>query len=313
MRAIGTAWHALGPWGRAFIRAAAALVVIHLFLLRTVQVRSTSMYATLLPGDVLLVQRWPVWTGLDRGDIIVFRDPLEDDRPMHRRRLLVKRAVGLPGDTLRIAQGMLRVNGTDLGPFPGETKRWLLRVDADTDLSRLLATVQLTPQETVIQGVHVELPLNDSLAALLEHADGVRTLAPLSLSLRPQRHLFPYHPGREWSSDRYGPLVVPARGGTAPLTVEDLPMIDRIITRYENHRLEVSRGKVELDGAPASTYLFKQDHLFVLGDARHNSADSRHWGFVPMDHVVGRVSRVFFSRTPGNPGLRWSRTLRPIQ
>ncbi|MBK7086331.1 MAG: signal peptidase I, partial [Flavobacteriales bacterium] len=98
------------------------LILVHTFVLRWVIVQSTSMFATLVPGDVVAVQRWPVWTGFQRGDVAVFRDPAQDDVRMGRRQLLVKRIVGLPGDTVRIRNGHLFVNGMVLGPWPGQTQ-----------------------------------------------------------------------------------------------------------------------------------------------------------------------------------------------
>jgi len=105
-------WKRIPEWGKAFLLAFTLLLLVHLFVLRWVTVRSTSMYATLLPGDLLGVERWAAWTGLHRGDIIVFHDPVQDDRPLYRRQLLVKRIAGLPGDEVQIRDGQLSINGS---------------------------------------------------------------------------------------------------------------------------------------------------------------------------------------------------------
>ena len=97
-------------WLKAFVLALVLLLFLHAFVVRWVIVESTSMFATLKPGDLVLVQRWPLWTGLDRGDVVVFRDPLKDDVSMVRRPLLVKRIAGMPGDRVEIRRGKLFVN-----------------------------------------------------------------------------------------------------------------------------------------------------------------------------------------------------------
>ena len=101
-------WMALNEWLRAFVVATVLLALVHGFLFRVVNVQSTSMFATLMPGDLLLVQRWPVVTGVERNDVVVFRDPLKDDRALSRRPLLVKRIAGLPGDAVELRKGVLR-------------------------------------------------------------------------------------------------------------------------------------------------------------------------------------------------------------
>lgn len=312
MRALWNRWTGLSPWTRAFVQALLLLAVVHVFVLRWVIVQSTSMFATLLPGDVLVVQRWPVWTGVDRGDVLVFRDPTQDDRPVRRRQLLVKRVVGLPGDTVEIRAGLVLVNGRPLPPWPGETRRYLVRIAPETSLDSIAAAIGLPRTFIAASERHLELPLNPALAARLERVRGVRDVGPMGLSQRPARHLFPFSPFHPWSSDAYGPLRVPAAGDSVPLEPAQLPLYDRILTRHEGHVLEVGRDGLLLDGTPAAKAVIARDHYFVLGDSRHNSADSRHWGFVPADHLVGRAVRVLLS-WDAEPrrlrGDRWWRTL----
>ena len=312
MPSLGERWRVMSPWTRAFLQAMVLLILVHTFVLRWVIVQSTSMFATLVPGDVVAVQRWPVWTGFQRGDVAVFRDPAQDDVRMGRRQLLVKRIVGLPGDTVRIRNGHLFVNGMVLGPWPGQTQRYLVRLKAGADAVQVAHAIGLPEAYLLRNDDHLEVPLNRSLAALVEALPGVRSVAPMGLSLKPARHLFPFSPIQPWSTDAYGPIRIPAEGDTVNVNVGTLPLYDRIMTRYEGHSLEVAGNTLLLDSEPLERYVIGQDHYFVLGDSRHNSADSRHWGFVPADHLVGRAQRVLLSLDSERHALRWERTLQGV-
>ena len=103
-------WREMNEWLKAFVLAIVLLMFLHVFVVRWVIVESSSMYATLRPGDLVLVQRWPVWTGFTRGDVVVFRDPMKNNVVMARRPLLVKRIVGMPGDVVELRRGKLFVN-----------------------------------------------------------------------------------------------------------------------------------------------------------------------------------------------------------
>ena len=308
MRSLQERWRKLSPWTRAFLQAMALLVLVHTFVLRWVIVQSTSMFATLVPGDVVAVQRWPVWTGFERGDVAVFRDPAQDDVRMGRRQLLVKRIVGLPGDTVRIRHGHLFVNGMVLGPWPGQTQRYLVRLKPGAEVAQVARSIGLPEAYLLRNDDHLEVPLNEDLANRLQTLPDVRSVAPMGLSLRPARHLFPFSPTQPWSTDAYGPVRVPAEGDTVPITLATLPLYDRIMTRYEGHSLEMADNVLRLDGEPLDLYVIEEDHFFVLGDSRHNSADSRHWGFVPADHLMGRASRILVSLDSERHRLRWERT-----
>jgi signal peptidase I len=285
----------LAEWGLALLIAVALLGLLNAFVIRWVTVRSTSMYATLLPGDVLAVERWPVWTGLERGDIIVFRDPVQDDRPERKRQLLVKRVAGLPGDVVEIRRGVLLVNGKAVPEPAGATSLWTVRLREGRDATGILNTLCL-PADYVLAGRSlVDLPLNDALADSLRQRPEVLSVGRHSPEVGASAHLFPFSPNYRWSNDNYGPLRVPAAGDTVALSTFTLPLYDRIITRYEANKVEVSGGKLQVNDAPAVRYTIRQDYYFVLGDSRDNSSDSRYWGFLPADQVVGRAGLILLN------------------
>lgn len=307
---INQLWCGANEWLKAFILAIVLLLALHAFVVRWVIVESTSMFATLKPGDLILVQRWPVWTGFSRGDVVVFRDPLKDDLAMARRPLLVKRIAGMPGDKVELKQGRLFVNGFEVEPTTHGTQSYLVRSRDERFADSLMLTLGL-PSHLLQRGrTFVEVPLNEELAASVERLPYVISADRMGLATGSPRHIFPFSPRYPWNGDNYGPITIPARGDTLHVNVDNLPLYDRLMSVYEGHKLGVDRNVLQLDGAPLSTYVVEHDYYFVLGDSRHHSADSRYWGFVPGDHITGRAGLLLWSN--GLAGVRSGRDWTPL-
>lgn len=307
---IRKGWGRLDEWVRSFVIALLLLTGIHVFVVRWVVVESTSMYATLAPGDLVLVQRWPLLTGFSRNDVIVFRDPLKSHVPLLRRPLLVKRIAAGPGDVLRITHGMVEVNEVRETMPERSTRSYVVRLRSSTFGDSLMRDLGLPSSIAPPGRMFVEVPLNADLARDLEKRRYVRGASPLSLATGAPRHIFPFSPRYPWNGDNYGPIRVPAQGDTLRITTDNLPLYDRLISVYEGHQLHVDGGGIYMDGAPLKTYVVEQDYYFVLGDARHHSADSRYWGFVPRDHVTGRAGPLIWGGGTGGAGA--TRILAPL-
>jgi signal peptidase I len=304
-------WTQLNDWLRAFIIALGILILIHLFVARWVTVQSTSMYATLLPGDLLLLERWPAWTGgFKQGDIVVFRDPLKDRMSRYERPLLVKRLAGMPGDVLELRNGDLFINGA-YHPAPDHaTSAYLLRMLPDHSPDSLLRAISL-PRSMIQPGRQfLEIPLNESLAEQLERLPEVVSAAPMSAATGTPGHIFPFSPNFPWNGDDFGPLRIPAKGDTIEITMASFPLYDRLLSRYEGRKLEASGNQLLLEGQPLERYVVGQNYYFMLGDSRHHSADSRYWGFVPQDHLVGRATLLLLSK--GEQGMRNGRAFQRL-
>ncbi len=110
----------------------------------------------------------------------------------------------------------------------------------------------------------------------------------------------------KWNMDNFGPVWIPKQGATVKISPENIALFRRIIAVYEGHKLEIRDGKILIDGEAATEYTFQQNYYFMMGDNRHNSEDSRVWGFVPEDHIVGKPLFIWFSRKAG-VGIRWDR------
>ena len=131
-----------------------------------------------------------------------------------------------------------------------------------------------------------------------------------------ETYIFPHDERYRWNEDNFGPLYVPKRGATIQLTLDNLPLYRRIIETYEENKVSVSGGQILINNQPATEYTFKMDYYFMMGDSRHNSADSRFWGFVPEDHVVGKALFIWFSTDKDKSflsSIRWSRVFMGIK
>ena len=128
--------------------------------------------------------------------------------------------------------------------------------------------------------------------------------------------LYPLNAVTGWTRDNYGPIWIPAKGKSVALTLSNLPLYERPIKVYEDNDLQVRNGKIFINGKEAHSYTFKLDYYWMMGDNRHNSADSRYWGFVPEDHIVGKPIFIWWSSDPdrkGFAGIRWHRLFNSVE
>ena len=167
-----------------------------------------------------------------------------------------------------------------------------------------------------VNSLHV-LYLTVEKAELLSKYPAVRSIQryfePI-LSFQNQE-IFPHTRDYRWTGDNFGPLWVPKKGDSIQITMINIPLYQRIIEVYEENDLQLIDGDLSINGSPADYYTFKMDYYFVMGDNHHNSADSRYWGFVPEDHLLGKAVLVWFSVEPDKPlleGLRKERIFNSI-
>ncbi len=244
-------------------------------------------------------------------------------RPNDKKDNYVKRCVAVAGDTLSVVNGNVIVNGVPQQEYEGLQSTYTVYTNGSAINNRILKEIGLTPQEVYFDP---SLPGYPELTLTKGELAKVKDLAVVAeirenIDVYPPDYpdspiiLFPFTNTFEWTRDNYGPLWVPAKGAETVLTLENLPLYERIISTYEKNTLEVKDGEIFINGEKANSYVFKQDYYFMMGDNRHHSLDSRYWGFVPEDHIVGKPVLLWFSTDkyesfPSN--IRWNRLFKFI-
>ncbi len=239
-------------------------------------------------------------------------------RPNDKKDNYVKRCVAVAGDTLSVVNGNVVVNGVPQPEFEGLQSTYTVYTNGSAINPKILKEIGLTPQEVYFDP---SLPGYPDMTLTKSELAKVKDLAVVAeirenIDVYPPDYpdspilLFPFTENFEWTRDNYGPIWVPAKGATVGLTLENLPLYERIISAYEKNRLEVKDGEIYINGEKSDSYTFKQDYYFMMGDNRHHSLDSRYWGFVPEDHIVGKPAMLWFSTDkyesfPSN--IRWNR------
>lgn len=236
-------------------------------------------------------------------------------RPLDKRENYIKRCVGLPGDSISVVQGEVYSNGQLYPLAPTGQFHYYLRSKQTlrTDLLKDKYDINLAEVRNV--GKEYELPITQENVATFRKQPFVdsmfATLEPRGPGAAMAYPIFPNDPAYDWSRDNFGPIWIPKEGATTQLTLANLPLYHRAITAYEHNELDVRDGKIFINGAEATSYTFKQNYYWMMGDNRHGSQDSRYWGFVPEDHVVGKAVFIWMSADPeegGFPGgIRWKR------
>jgi len=273
-------------------------------------------------GVQLPYYRLPGFQSIAHNEAVVFNYPMDADAPLNRpvdkRDNYIKRAVGLPGDTLSIVDAQIYVNGKQqAAPVQGQLLYEVLTDGTDINPERI--------NDLRIEGGatgepnHYVFYLTPSLAKVIRGWTNVKEVDPLILpkgTPEPMDDIFPKGYPAVWNRDQYGPIVIPKKGWSVHLNKKTASLYKRAITVYEGNTLEEKSDGYYINGKKTSDYRFAMDYYWMMGDNRHNSLDSRYWGFVPEDHIVGKPLFVWLSWDEKGTLLdkiRWNRLFMPIQ
>jgi signal peptidase I len=341
-------------WTEAIVFAVLAATIIRTFFIEAYVIPSGSMESTLLVGDYLFVSkmnygprlpmtplsfpfaqntmplintksysdiiklpyyRLPGFSDIKKGDVVVFNFPMQSDspyyRPVDKEDNYIKRCQGTPGDTLSIVDAQVYVNSKPNPVPPQSQPSYIVTTDGN----------QINPQ--ILTDLHIEQGMGSNEWLMTRQAaatlKGYSNIKSITEYIQPRNTFnpeeFPHDPHLKWNVDNYGPIIIPKAGMTIKLDSLTFPVYRRVIEVYEKNKLEIRDNDFIINGKKTNTYTFKQNYYWMMGDNRHNSEDSRFWGFVPEDHIVGKALFIWMSTDSAGSflnSIRWSRIFKGI-
>lgn len=279
------------------------------------------IWGTEIPSYTDAVQlpyyRLPGFTDVERNDVVVFNYPVEFEYPSDLKTNYIKRAIAIPGDEFRIEAGVLTVNG-EAAPLP-EEMQFSYDVLTNRPLNaEFFSTYGINPDSylSFTDGSGYLVFATDPVANRLKSSPVVTSVTKRIQPAGGETGIFPDGNLLGWNRDNYGPLKVPAAGWTIPMNTENVIKYGFTIQNYEGlEAVDIREGTLYIDGQKVEEYTFNQDYYFMMGDNRHDSLDSRYWGFVPEDHIVGKAWFLWLSLDKFESlfsKIRWNRFFKSI-
>lgn len=325
-------------------------IVLRVFFIEIYSIPSGSMEDTLIPGDKILVNKLAYgpelprspfeipWVNLffylnkntrckndslvwsykrlkgfstpKKNDVMVFHYPLSNDRD----NIIVKRCVALPGDTLKIGKGKVNINSQLLFMPESLKKTYEVWPEEINEFYKIMDSLEVkTMDRSQIRSSKtlVKLNLNNNQFSQIQD---LRVIDSISVYTVPNDSLFWVTPEVKeigWTVDDYGPIIIPKKGMTIPLTHETFLIYERTMTQLEKKNIEEIKGEYFLNGKKAENFTFKNDYYFFMGDNRDYSNDSRYWGVVPEENIIGKAGIILFSNS--YKGFNFRRILKRIK
>jgi len=235
-------------------------------------------------------------------------------RPVDKEENFIKRNIGLPGDVVEVRDAIVYVNGAPAPMFPHSKLNYLVKTNG-TQFSDEFLDENKIEEYQGDDKTTVLLNIENGKVDLVKKQSNVVSLTPYIYPKGAVDWAYPQDTANfKWNRDNYGPVTIPKEGASITLSPQNISLYRRVIANYEGNKLVEKDGKIFINDKETTSYTFKMDYYWMMGDNRDNSADSRYWGFVPVDHIVGKAWFVWFSYGKGGifGDMRWRRMFRSI-
>ena len=233
-------------------------------------------------------------------------------RPVDKRENYVKRLIAMPGDTLQIIDGIVYING-DMGYQPPHMQHaYYVKINGNSISPKVFEKFNIY-DGTRLSANEYYLHMSDAIAEEFGKMPFVSEINRLIIpaGADESNDIFPNDTVHfKWSCDNFGPIVIPKEGATVKICPENIALYNRCITAYEHNDLKIKDNKIFINGKETDEYTFGMDYYWMMGDNRHNSQDSRFWGYVPVDHIVGKPLFIWLSKDNTYGGIRWNRIMK---
>ena len=308
-------------WVQALFIASILVIILRTFFFEPFTIPTNSMANTLASGDFIVVNkiyfgprlpispfgtiikkiqlpyfRLPGFSKIKVGDVLVFNNPNDKKQPIDLRTHYIKRCVALPGDTFEINAGNVLCNNIPIKDNFNIKFNHHLKMMHQELTNTMIDSLGLVDGGKISKNGDYSFSITKNDAEKISKLRNVKFVKKITDTKNNfSEFIFPHKNAYPWNFDWFGPIIVPKKGNVVTLTIKNICLYEKIIIEFEHNKVRIANDSIFINEKYSTNYTFSANYYFLIGDNRHNSYDSRSWGFVPESHIVGKATTILFS------------------